>query len=146
MRSKFSSFYYHTSSPTCLPFEPHLNNDESSQLTFFSNPSRRWIRKALNLEHSRKGSWSEAAVARAEFHLSLILKQQRDKNDDDEDEEAAQLAASARKVLAKLLPLDPLPSGVVVKEEDELALFDHLQPVFDGRFTGRAFLGYVGQR
>ena len=104
------------------------------------------MHKALTLSHSRKGSWSEAAVARAEFHLSQILKQQWDNTNeegDEGDEEIAQLAASARKVLARLLPLDPLPPGVVVKEEDELALFDHLQPVFDGRFTGRAFLGYV---
>ena len=28
---------------------------------------------------------------------------------------------------------------------DELALFDHLQPVFDGRFTGRRLLGYIAE-
>jgi hypothetical protein len=30
-----------------------------------------------------------------------------------------------------------------VKEEHELVLFDHLQPVFDGRFAGRDILAYL---
>lgn len=92
--------------------------------------------KALTLERMRKGSWPEAAVARTEFHLSQILTQQGKDLD-----EAQQLESRARSVLASLLPLNPLDGGV--EEEDELALFDHLQPVFDGRFTGRALLKYM---
>lgn len=92
--------------------------------------------KALALERMRKGSWPEAAVARTEFHLSQVLTQQGKDPD-----EAQQLASRARSVLASLLPLNPLDGGV--EEDDELALFDHLQPVFDGRFTGRALLKYV---
>lgn len=91
--------------------------------------------KALSLERLRKGSWPEAAVARTEFHLSQILMQQGKDLD-----EAQQLASQARTVLAKLLPLHPLDG---VEAGDELALFDHLQPVFDGRFTGRTLLKYV---
>lgn len=54
--------------------------------------------------------------------------------------EAEELEASARAVLMRLLPLSPLE---VVPAEHELALFDHLQPVFDGRFTGQLLLQYV---
>ena len=96
------------------------------------------MRKALSLERSRKGSWPEAAAARTEFHLSQILTEQGKDLD-----EAQQLTSQARSVLAKVLPLDPLDG---VEAGDELALFDHLQPVFDGRFTGRTILRYVSRR
>ena len=43
-------------------------------------------------------------------------------------------------MLSRLLPFDPLNG---VKEEDEGALFDHLQPVFGGRFTGLTLIKYV---
>ena len=96
------------------------------------------MRKALALERSRKGSWPEAANARAEFHLSQILQEQGK-----EPEEARQLASQARTVLARLLPIYPLNG---VESGDELALFDHLQPVFDGRFAGRTLLKYVSEK
>lgn len=95
--------------------------------------------KALALERMRKGSWPEAAIARTEFHLSQVLTQQSKDLD-----EAQQLASRARTVLASLLPLNPLDGGV--EADDELALFDHLQPVFDGRFTGRKLLKYLSHR
>lgn len=97
--------------------------------------------QALSLERLRPGTWPEAAVARTEFHLSQILKQQQDKNP--EEEQADQLASKARTVLTKLLALNPLAGVEVAAEEDQLALFDHLQPVFDGRFTGRDLLKYL---
>jgi hypothetical protein len=86
-------------------------------------------------ERVGKGFWPEAAVARTEFHLSQILRKT-----DKDSAEAAGLAAKARSVLARLLPFDPL-NGVA--EEDELALFDHLQPVFGARFTGTSLLKYI---
>jgi hypothetical protein len=86
-------------------------------------------------ERAGKGFWPDAAVARTEFHLSQILR----KNDKD-SAEADGLAAKARSVLSRLLPFDPL-NGVA--EADEIALFDHLQPVFGGRFTGTSLLKYV---
>jgi hypothetical protein len=95
------------------------------------------MRTALNRAQERagKGFWPDAAVARTEYHLSQILKQNgRD------GPEATSLAAKARTVLSRLLPYDPL-NGVA--EEDELALYDHLQPVFGGRFTGTSLLKYV---
>ena len=95
---------------------------------------------ALNRAEERAGKvfWSEAAVARTQFHLYQIWKQNgRSKG------EMEKLATQARKVLSRLLPFDPL-NGVT--EEDELALFDHLQPVFGGRFTGTCLLKYVAQQ
>ena len=88
-------------------------------------------------------------------------------------EEAQELAARAREVLARLLPLSPPTDGLAgmsvgavaevgtevegqeeevgrkreeVEKWDDLSLFDHLQPVFDGRFTGRRLLGYIAER
>lgn len=52
--------------------------------------------------------------------------------------EAADLEKQAREVLQRLLVYD-LPDflrGV----DDQMALFDHLQPAFRGRFTGKALL------
>src|SRR3712207_2360060 len=78
-------------------------------------------------------------------------------------DESASLARTARRVLVKPHPLGPLnksaggyqgqqqpadnpsltttPDGI--PKEHELALFDHLQPVFDGRFTGLHLLQYL---
>ena len=94
--------------------------------------------KALALESMRKGFWPEAAVARTEFHLSQVLTRQGKDLD-----EAQQLASRARNVLASVLPLNPLDVGVGI--DDELALFDHMQPVFNGRFTGRTLLKYLSK-
>jgi hypothetical protein len=94
------------------------------------------LRLALaNARERGRGVWPEAAVARTEFHLSQILRK-RGK----ESEESKSLEGRARSVLLRLLPFDPLDG---VKDEDELALFDHLQPVFGGRFTGVSLLKYV---
>jgi hypothetical protein len=78
-------------------------------------------------------------------------------------EESAILAQRARKVLLEPHPLEPLTKGTGehggqqldaaaslpmgpngIPREHELALFDHLQPVFDGRFTGLHLLQYLG--
>ena len=109
----------------------------SAELT--DRAHRHYMRKALALEQSRPGLWPEAAVARTEFHLSQILIEQGE-----DLREAEVLASHARDVLARLLPLvEPLGE---VDVEDELALFDHLQPVFDGRFTGRSLLKFVAKK
>ena len=93
------------------------------------------MRTVISTEQSRKGSWSEAANARAEFHLSQILRGQGTNL-----EEAEQLASHSKSILEKILPLYPLEG---VEPGDEIAFFDHLQPVFDGRFVGRTLLKYV---
>ncbi|MAD82195.1 MAG: hypothetical protein CL912_04470 [Deltaproteobacteria bacterium] len=98
---------------------------------------RHMMRTALKKAQERadKGFWPDAAVARAEFHLSQVLRAAGK-----DDAEAEGLAAKARSVLSRLLPYDPLDG---VATEDELVLFDHLQPVFGGRFTGTSLLKYV---
>ena len=98
---------------------------------------RQWMRTALARAQERGGKnfWPEAAVARTQFHLYRILTEKGNSS-----AEATWLATEARAVLSRLLPFDPLDG---VKEEDEEALFDHLQPVFGGRFTGLTLLKYV---
>lgn len=81
------------------------------------------------------GLWHDAAVARAQFHLSQILSEQN-KN----TEEAEVLRSKARTVLERLLVLDPLEG---VAKEHELVLFDHMQSAMDGRFTGRNYFQYI---
>lgn len=93
------------------------------------------MREALGRENTRKEASPEAAAARTEFHLAQLLRQQ-EKNLN----EAEELEVQARAALESLLPLSPLEG---VPEEHELALFDHLQPVFDGRFAGTLLLQYV---
>lgn len=86
-------------------------------------------------ERADKSFWPEAAVARTEFHLAQILRQSsRDST------EAEALTTQARSVLSRLLPFDPLNG---IPDEDEIALFDHLQPVFGGRFVGLSLLKYI---
>ena len=60
-----------------------------------------------------------------------------------ETELARELESRARLVLKELLPKNPLEG---VEEVEEIALFDHLQPVFDGRFAGRKLLKYVSRK
>jgi hypothetical protein len=86
-------------------------------------------------ERGGKNFWPDAAVARTQFHLHQILTE---KGKPTAETEA--LAAQARAVLSRLLPFDPLNG---VKEGDEGALFDHLQPVFGARFTGLTLIKYV---
>ena len=86
-------------------------------------------------ERGGKNFWPEAAVARTQFHLHQILTEKGKPT-----AETEYFATEARAVLSRLLPFDPLDG---VKEEDVGALFDHLQPVFGGRFTGLRLIKYV---
>ncbi|KAF4811797.1 hypothetical protein CGCSCA5_v009694 [Colletotrichum siamense] len=79
----------------------------------------------------------DAAVARSKFHLSIILTAQ---NGGRPPEEAQALARESRDVLSRLLVYDDIQG---VREEDASALFDHLQPVFGGRWTETRLLKYV---
>jgi hypothetical protein len=98
------------------------------------------MRHVLALEASREGTCLEAAVARTKFHLAMVLQQQQ-KN----PEEARGLAETSRMSLSSLIKSHPLDALKDVKDKHELALFDHLQPVFDGRFTGRDILPYLSE-
>jgi len=104
--------------------------------TVTSNTSRSYLRKGLGTDNIRRELHPEIAVARVEFHLSQILRQQGKST-----KEVQELEGRARSVLHKLLPLSPLDG---VPKKHELVLFDHLQPLFSGaRFTGRQLLQYV---
>jgi hypothetical protein len=84
----------------------------------------------MSLDRAPQAHWPEEPLSRAQFHLAQILRAQ-----DTELSEAAELEKQAREVLQKLLVYDfpDFLKGV----QDEIVLFDHLQPVFRGRFTGR---------
>ena len=93
------------------------------------------MREALAFETAHRETHPEAAIARTKFHLAHVLRMQNRDID-----EANDLDLTAREVLVRLLEVNPLQG---VAQEDELALFDHIQPVFDGRFTGRLLLQYL---
>ncbi|KAH6675312.1 nb-arc domain-containing protein [Plectosphaerella plurivora] len=97
------------------------------------------LRDALrqNDNPKSKNIWPDAAAARAKYHLSQILVA---KGEEKHAGEAETLAKEAKDVLSRLLVYDPIRG---VKEEDTGALFDHLQPVFGGRWTGLSLLKYV---
>ncbi|KAF6820121.1 hypothetical protein CPLU01_12846 [Colletotrichum plurivorum] len=97
------------------------------------------IKNALQKAEGKPGKsvWSDAAVARSKFHLSQIMTARQDGRP---SEEAENLAREGKDVLSRLLVYDDIPG---VKEEDTGALFDHLQPVFGGRWTGRSLLKYM---
>ena len=111
------------------------------------------MKSALGKAAGRGGKhfWPEAAVARTKYHLSMVMTELAEEGhrehlqeQDMRAEEARRLAIEAKDVLSRMLPYDPEPiTGV--REEDTLALFDHLQPVFGGRFTGTKLLGYVSK-
>jgi hypothetical protein len=99
------------------------------------NQSRTYFRTVLKLAANRNSSFPEAAISRTHFHLSQVLSKQN-KN----LEEAAALAETAREFLKRDHPLKKLEG---VPEEHQLVLFDHVQPVFDGRFTSPWLLQYL---
>jgi hypothetical protein len=84
---------------------------------------------------NRNSTFPEAALSRTQFHLSQVLVKQK-KN----PEESQSLAEGARRILTQEHPLKKLEG---VPEEHELVLFDHLQPVLDGRFTSPWLLKYL---
>jgi hypothetical protein len=96
------------------------------------------MRQALSLKSS--GSIPDPVIARTSFFLSQILQQQGKSRD-----EAQELANYAREILATLTEVQPLDALTDVNQEHEMALFDHLQPVFDGRFIGRDILKYLSE-
>lgn len=99
--------------------------------------SRTYFRAILKLAGNRNSSFPEAALARTQFHLSQVLSKQNK-----DPEESKHLADTAREFLKRDHPLKKLKG---VPEEHELVLFDHLQPVLDGRFTSPWLLKYLRQ-
>lgn len=99
------------------------------------------MKKVIDLETSREGSCPEAAIARTKYHLSQILNQQG--KNPEEAKELQRSSLASKEKLELLMESQDLKRLENVKHEHELALFDHLQPVLDGRFTGRYLLRYL---
>lgn len=99
------------------------------------------MKKVLDLERSREGSCPDAAIARTKYHLSEILNHLG--KDAEEAQELLQSSLASKAKLDLLMDSQDFELLRNVKEEHELALFDHLQPVLDGRFTGRYLLRYL---
>lgn len=89
-----------------------------------------------SIQKAESSKWHEEALGRAQLHLALLLKEQRK-----EPTEAESLAKIAREQLTTYLQLDH--PDYLKGSHDELAMFDNMQPVFEGRFTGRKLLGYI---
>ena len=98
------------------------------------------MRQFLSLATSRDDACPEAAIARTRFHLSDIL--QRQEKCATEAKELEKAALQTLRTLSESLCLEALKN---VDEEHRLALFDHLQPVFDGRFAGIHILEYLSE-
>ena len=88
------------------------------------------------LDQRRVAYWSIEAIARTQYHLSLVLRAQKK-----DPERATKNYEEAKATLARLLPLD-CPDKLK-NVQDEGVLFDHLLTVYGGRFTGTTLLAYV---
>jgi len=77
--------------------------------------------------------WSEEALARTRYHLSMIYTERSIK-----PEEARILKEEATAVLGKY-PIPEYLRGV----ENKMMLFDNLQPALTGRFTGRGLVSHM---
>lgn len=102
-----------------------------SKLSRLTCTCRKWIR--LSLTRAQKAHWPEEPLCRAQFHLAKILQMK-----EPESAEAAHLESRARKVLLRLIQHD-MPE-YLKDVKDDMILFNHLQPVFRGRFTGTKLL------
>ncbi|KIW98283.1 uncharacterized protein Z519_01867 [Cladophialophora bantiana CBS 173.52] len=104
-----------------------------------------YMRKILDIDQAHPGICTKAALAQVQFNLSQILAARA------EDSGVRQAKLSARLQESAILahPLGPLETdtgqgqdGLLtsslnrIPEDHELVLFDHLQPVFEGWFTG----------
>jgi hypothetical protein len=88
------------------------------------------------LTRAEKAHWPEEPLCRAQFHLAKIIQMK-----DPESSEAAHLESRARKILLRLIQYDNRDD--LKDAGDEMILFNHLQPVFRGRFTGTKILQCV---
>ena len=87
------------------------------------------------IECAKNLKWSKEALARAQFHLATLYNEQGV-----EEDEAKSLKGEARKVLEKCRDY---AAECVRGVEDEMMIFDDLQPTFQGRYTGRTLLRHL---
>jgi hypothetical protein len=87
------------------------------------------------IESAKNSRFPEESLGRAQLHLSKILREQGI-----EKEEADRLETNALNILYKYsLYASEFLRGI----EDPMVMFDDLQSIFDGRFTGRQLLNYM---
>ncbi|TAQ89092.1 hypothetical protein B7494_g2563 [Chlorociboria aeruginascens] len=98
-----------------------------------------WFRRTL--ERAERTRWPEEPLCRAQFHLAQVIRLQPPGDEGAKRmKEAADLETKAKEVLNRLLKYD-LPD-FLKRVDDDLVLFDHLQPCFRGRWTGMRLLHY----
>ncbi|KAF4828998.1 Transcription activator GutR [Colletotrichum tropicale] len=102
----------------------HLDNVEEAILYM-----KQCVECALNSQ------WSTVALARAEFHLALLYEKQGT-----DELEAQALRSKARQVLEQNREF---AAECVKDSDDELMIFDDLQPTLLGRYTGTALLKHL---
>ena len=88
------------------------------------------------LDQRRVAYWSIEAIARTQYHFSLVLRAQKK-----ELERATKNYEEAKATLSRLLPLD-LPDKLKDIKDDGV-LFDHLLTVYGARFTGTELLKFI---
>ena len=87
------------------------------------------------IESAKNSKFPEEALGRAQYHLMKILREQGI-----EQEEADKLEVDALKTLDKY---SQYTSEFLKGVDDPMTLFDDLQSIFDGRFTGQQLLSYM---
>lgn len=88
-----------------------------------------------SIEYAKISSWDRAALARAQYHLSMLYREQNIQED----------AAIALEAQAQTL-LDDFGDHAAESVQalgDKMMILDDLQPTFLGRYTGRKLLKHL---
>jgi tetratricopeptide (TPR) repeat protein len=104
--------------------------------------AEKFLRECIDRANSiGRKRWPECALGRAHLHLSIVMKHLSRSSDAIEEHEKL-----AKRILDHYRHIDLLESitGMGGKVND-MILYDAIQPVFDGRFTGRDFLPLLQQ-
>ncbi|GJC93878.1 transcriptional xre family [Colletotrichum higginsianum] len=87
------------------------------------------------VEYATNAQWSKVGIGRAKLHLATLYEEQGL-----EDKKVQTLKAEARKVLEEYRSY---AAECVQSTNDELMIFDDLQPTLLGRYTGTALLKHL---
>ena len=91
---------------------------------------RRYIRESIERARSAgRGKWPECSLGRAFLHLSRILAERSAS-----EEEIKKYKDPGEEILAKYRHIS---QQFTPQTDDDLVLYDSLQPSFNGRYTGR---------
>ena len=87
------------------------------------------------IDCAKNSKFPEEALGRAQYHLSKMFREQGIEEDD-----ADRLEAQGLKVLGKY---SQYASEFLKGVDNPMTLFDDLQSIFDGRFTGQQLVRYM---